>query len=124
MARPKVQAEWHQRTGYIPVTRAAYDLTREQGHYDKNPGQLIAIRQLLLNAPTRESRGIRMGEFAKIREIIEEELEAALDGTKPPKLALDNAADRGNALLRKFETAHKVGVDPAVPGRTKRGAKK
>ena len=120
LAQPKVQAEWHQRTGYIPVTRAAYDLTREQGYYDKNPGQLIAIRQLLLNAPTRESRGIRMGEFAKIREIIEEELEAAFDGTKPPKLALDNAADRGNALLRKFEAAHKIGVDPGVPQRTKR----
>jgi sn-glycerol 3-phosphate transport system substrate-binding protein len=120
LAQPKVQAEWHQRTGYIPVTRAAYDLTREQGYYDKNPGQLIAIRQLLLNAPTKESRGIRMGEFAKIREIIEEELEAALDGTKPPKLALDNAADRGNALLRKFEAAHKIGVDPGVPERAKR----
>ena len=123
LARPKVQAEWHQRTGYVPVTRAAYDLTREQGYYNTNPGQLIAIRQLLLNAPTRESRGIRMGEFAKIREIIEEELEAALEGTKPPKLALDNAADRGNALLRKFETAHKVGVDPAVPERTRRSTK-
>src|SRR6185503_18255558 len=93
-----------------------------QGYYDKNPGQLIVIRQLLLNAPTRESRGIRMGEFAKIREIIEEELEAALEGTKPPKLALDNAADRGNALLRKFEAAHKVGVDPGVPERAKRKA--
>ena len=120
LAQPKVQAEWHQRTGYVPVTRAAYDLSREQGYYDKHPGQLIAIRQLLLNAPTRESRGIRLGEFAKIREIIEEELEAALDGTKPPKLALDNAADRGNTLLRKFEAAHKVGVDPGVPERTKR----
>ena len=120
LAQPKVQAEWHQRTGYVPVTRAAYDLTRDEGFYDRNPGQGIAIRQLLLNAPTKESRGIRMGEFAKIREIIEEELEAALDGTKPPKLALDNAADRGNALLRKFEAAHKVGVEPGVPQRTKR----
>ena len=124
LARPTVQAEWHQRTGYIPVTRAAYDLTREQGYYNTHPGQLIAISQLLLNTPTRESRGIRMGEFAKIREIVEEELEAALDGTKPPKLALDNAAERGNALLRKFEAAHKVGVDPGVPERTKRKTKK
>jgi sn-glycerol 3-phosphate transport system substrate-binding protein len=122
LAQPKVQAEWHQRTGYIPVTRAAFDLTREQGYYAKHPGQEIAIRQLLLNAPTKESRGIRMGEFAKIREIIEEELERALDGTKPPKLALDNAAERGNALLRKFESAHKLGVDPGVPERTKRKA--
>ena len=24
LARPEIQAEWHQRTGYVPVTRAAY----------------------------------------------------------------------------------------------------
>jgi sn-glycerol 3-phosphate transport system substrate-binding protein len=124
LAQPKVQAEWHQRTGYMPVTRAAYELSREQGYYDLHPGQLIAIRQLLLNAPTRESRGIRIGEFAKIREIIEEELETVWDGTKPPKLALDNAAERGNVLLRKFETAYRLGAQPAVPARSARKTKK
>ena len=124
LAQPKVQAEWHQRTGYVPVTRAAYELTREQGFYAVHPGQGIAVRQLLLNSPTRESRGIRIGEFAKIREIIEEELEAVWDGTKPPKLALDNAAERGNELLRRFEAAHRAGAEPGVPARTARRAKK
>ena len=124
LAQPKVQAEWHQRTGYVPVTRAAYDLTREQRYYDAHPGQAIAIQQLLLNAPTRESRGIRIGEFAKIREILEEELEAVWEGTKPPKLALDNAAERGNELLRKFEAAHRAGAEPGVPPRTSRRPKK
>jgi sn-glycerol 3-phosphate transport system substrate-binding protein len=120
LEQPKVQAEWHQKTGYIPVTRAAYDLTKEQGYYDVHPGQSIAIRQLLLNAPTRESRGIRIGEFAKIREIIDEELESVWEGKKPPKLALDLAAERGNQLLRKFEAANRSGVEPAVPARTAR----
>ncbi len=124
LARPQVQAEWHQRTGYVPVTRAAYELTRDQGFYAVHPGQEIAIRQLLLNSPTRESRGIRIGEFQKIREIIEEELESVWDGKKPPKLALDNAAERGNELLRKFELAHRGGVEPEVPARTSRRAKK
>jgi sn-glycerol 3-phosphate transport system substrate-binding protein len=123
LAQPKVQAEWHQRTGYVPVTRAAYDLTKGAGYYAARPGQAIAIEQLLLNAPTRESRGIRIGEFAKIREILEEELETVWDGTKPPKLALDNAAERGNELLRKFEAAHKAGTEPGVPKRTARRKK-
>lgn len=120
LARPQAQAEWHQRTGYVPVTRAAYELTRTQGYYAAHPGQEIAIRQLLLNNPTRESRGIRLGEFQKIREIIEQELEAVWEGTKPPKLALDNAAERGNELLRKFELAQRAGIEPAVPKRTAR----
>lgn len=125
LAKPEVQAEWHQKTGYVPVTRAAFELTRKQGFYAARPGQEIAIRQLLLNVPTRESRGIRIGEFSKIRTIIEEELETVWDGRKPPKLALDNAADRGNQLLRHFEAQHRIGLEPAVPGRTpRRPAKK
>jgi sn-glycerol 3-phosphate transport system substrate-binding protein len=124
LARPEVQAEWHQRTGYVPVTHAAYEYTQKQGFYDVHPGQRIAIQQLLLNAPSRESRGIRLGEFPKIREILEEELEKVWDGSVPPKLALDNAAERGNTLLRKFEQANRGGVEPGVPVRTKRRAAK
>jgi len=124
LAKPEVQAEWHQRTGYVPVTRAAYDLTRTQGYYAVRPGQEIAIRQLLLQAPTRESRGIRIGEFQKIRQIIEEELEAVWEAGKPPKLALDHAAERGNALLRKFERDSLAGVEARVPVRSARRPKK
>ena len=113
LARPEVQAEWHQRTGYVPVTRAAYELTAQKGFYKENPGHEIAIRQLLLNQPTRESRGIRLGEFPEIRAIIEEELEAVWEGKVPPKLALDRAAERGNLLLRKFEREHR-GTSPAA----------
>ena len=47
LARPEIQAEWHQRTGYVPVTRAAYEHTRKQGFYGVHPGQEIALKQLL-----------------------------------------------------------------------------
>jgi len=121
LARPEVQAEWHQRTGYVPVTRAAYELTARQGFYRDNPGHEIAIHQLLLHDPTRESRGIRLGNFQRIRLILEEELEGVWDGQVAPKLALDRAAERGDLLLREFEKAHRAGVEPAVPKRVPRG---
>ena len=108
LARPEVQAEWHQRTGYVPVTRAAYELTAQKGYYKEHPGSEIAIKQLLLNQPTRESRGIRLGEFPAIRAILEEELETVWEGKAPPKLALDRAAERGNVLLRRFEAANRI----------------
>lgn len=107
LARPEVQADWHQSTGYVPVTRAAYELTAQKGFYRDNPGHEIAIRQLLLNAPTRESRGIRLGEFPAIRAILEEELEPVWEGKVPPKLALDRAVERGDKLLRAFESSHR-----------------
>ena len=29
--------DWHTTTGYVPITQAAYELTRKSGFYDKNP---------------------------------------------------------------------------------------
>src|SRR5262249_55990488 len=46
LSRPGVQAWWHQNTGYVPITRKAYDLSRAQGFYDRNPGADIAVEQL------------------------------------------------------------------------------
>jgi len=121
LTRPEVQAEWHQRTGYVPVTQAAYELTQRNGFYKANPGYEIAIRQLLLVHPTRESRGIRLGPFPQIRAILEEELEGVWDGKVPPKLALDRAAERGDVLLRQFESEYRSGAEPEVPHRVPRG---
>ena len=43
LTKPENAAEWHQKTGYLPITTAAYDLTRQQGFYDKNPGADIVF---------------------------------------------------------------------------------
>jgi sn-glycerol 3-phosphate transport system substrate-binding protein len=123
LARPEVQAEWHQRTGYVPVTRAAYERTAQSGFYKENPGHEIAIRQLMLNHPSRESRGIRLGEFQQIRAILEEELEGVWEGKVAPKLALDRAAERGDLLLRGFEKEHRSGHEPGIPARATRGSR-
>jgi sn-glycerol 3-phosphate transport system substrate-binding protein len=105
LSRPEVQAAWHQNTGYLPVTRAAFDLTRAQGFYDRNPGTAISIEQVTLHPPTENSRGIRLGSFVLIRDAIEDELELVFAGRKSPQQALDTAVERGNKLLRQFERA-------------------
>jgi len=107
LSQPEVQADWHQSTGYVPITLAAYELTRKQGYYDKNPGADIAVKQLTNKAPTSNSKGLRFGNFVQGREAIEEEIESALTGKKEPKAALDEAVRRGNEILRKFEAANK-----------------
>ncbi|MEK7361677.1 MAG: sn-glycerol-3-phosphate ABC transporter substrate-binding protein UgpB [Pseudomonadota bacterium] len=109
MSSPEVQAEWHQKTGYVPITKAAYELTKKQGFYEANPGTDVAIQQLLLKNPTKDSKGIRLGNFVQIRGIIDEELESVWAQKKGPKQALDDAVERGNAELRKFERANKGG---------------
>jgi sn-glycerol 3-phosphate transport system substrate-binding protein len=106
LSSPEVQSWWHQETGYVPITTPAYELSRQQGFYDKNPGTDTAIQQLSLNEPTPNSRGLRFGSFVQVRDIINEEMEAIWNGSKTADQALDDAAGRGNRLLRKFEKAN------------------
>src|SRR5580692_2589181 len=106
LSKPEVQARWHQNTGYLPVTRAAFELSRAQGFYERNPGAAISIEQITLNAPTENSRGVRLGSFVLIRDIIDDELEQAFSGKKTAQAALDSAVARGNRLLRQFESAN------------------
>lgn len=106
LSKPEIQAAWHQNTGYLPITRAAFDLTRAQGFYDRNPGTAISIEQMTLKPPTENSRGLRLGSFVLIRDAIDDELEQAFSGKKPAQAALDSAVERGNRLLRQFERAN------------------
>jgi sn-glycerol 3-phosphate transport system substrate-binding protein len=105
LSKPEVQAAWHQNTGYLPITRAAFDLTRAQGFYDRNPGASISIEQITLKPPTENSKGLRLGSFTLIRDAIDEELEQAFSGKKTAQAAMDSAVERGNRLLRQFERA-------------------
>ena len=102
ISSPEIQAASHQRTGYLPITREAYSLSRRQGFYDTHPETEIAIKQITLHRPTEFSRGVRLGNFVQIRDVIDEELEAVWAGKRDAKTALDNAVARGNELLRKF----------------------
>lgn len=106
LSSPEVQADWHQFTGYLPITRAAYELTEQQGFYAENPGTDVAIQQMTLNPPTENSLGLRFGNFVQVRDIINAELEAVWSGDKSAQEALDNAVARGNDLLRRFEQAN------------------
>jgi sn-glycerol 3-phosphate transport system substrate-binding protein len=105
LSQPGVQAAWHQHTGYLPITRAAFELTRAQGFYEHNPGAEISFEQIALHPPTENSKGIRLGSFVLIRGVIEDELEQAFAGKKGAQAALESAVERGNKLLRQFERA-------------------
>ena len=107
LSRPEIQMEWHKDTGYVPITYAAYELTRKSGFYQQNPGAEVAIKMLTNKPPTANSKGLRFGNFVQGREVIEEEMEGVFSGKKDAKSALDEAVKRGNEILRKFEAANK-----------------
>ncbi|GIX23359.1 MULTISPECIES: sn-glycerol-3-phosphate ABC transporter substrate-binding protein UgpB [Caldimonas] len=106
LSKPEVAAKSHQRTGYLPVTKAAYELTEKSGFYKQNPGTDVSVEQMIRKT-TDKSRGIRLGNFVQIRTINDEELEQVWAGRKTAKQALDDAVRRGNEQLERFERANK-----------------
>ena len=106
LSQTKVQAASHQRTGYLPITLAAYDLTDKSGFYKDHPGTDVAVQQMIRKT-TDKSRGIRLGNYVQIRTIEDEEFENIWAGKQTAKEALHNMVTRGNEQLVRFEKAHK-----------------
>jgi sn-glycerol 3-phosphate transport system substrate-binding protein len=107
LSSPEVQSASHKRTGYLPITTAAFQLTEKSGFYKEYPGTDVAVTQMIRKT-TDKSRGIRLGNFVQIRTIVDEETEQIWTGKKAPKQALDDAIRRGNEQLERFEKANKL----------------
>ena len=107
LSQPEIQAKWHEQTGYVPITYAAVELVKKSGYYDKVPGADIAVKQLTFKPPTANSKGLRFGNYVQGRDVIEQEIEAALAGKKSAQAAMDDAVKRGNEILRKFQATVK-----------------
>ena len=107
LSKPEIQMDWHTSTGYVPITMAAYEMTRKSGYYEKNPGADMAVKQLNNKPPTANSKGLRFGNYVQGREVFEEEMESVFAGKKDAKTALDDAVKRGNEILRKFQATNK-----------------
>ena len=108
LGKPENDALWHQHTGYVPVTLAGYELSRQQGFYTKNPGADLPAKQLTRGTVTENSKGLRLGRLVEIRNIIQEELEKALQGGQTAQAAMDSAVTRGNKVLREFQKSIKA----------------
>ena len=107
LSKADVAAASHQRTGYLPVTKPAFELTDKSGFYKQNPGTDVAVTQMIRKT-TDKSRGIRLGNFVQIRTILDEELEQVWAGKKSAKEALDTAVQRGNEQLERFQKSSKL----------------
>ena len=106
LSKPEVDARSHQRTGYLPLTPASFEMTDKSGFYKQNPGTDVSVNQMIRKT-TDKSRGIRLGNFVQIRTINDEELEQVWAGRKSAKEALDNAVRRGNEQLERFQRANR-----------------
>jgi sn-glycerol 3-phosphate transport system substrate-binding protein len=107
LAQNEMQELWHMETGYFPITVPAYESLKSKGYFEQNPYQEVGIKQMTRRDPTKNSRGLRLGYFVQIRNIINEEMELIWNGSKSPQEAMDSAVSRSNDQLREFEKTYK-----------------
>ena len=101
LSQTDIQARLHQVSGYLPVTLAAYEKTKADGFYEKNPAREIPIKQMMGKAPTENSKGVRLPNLPQVRDIMNEEYENMLAGKQTAQQALDNVVTRGNAAIKE-----------------------
>ncbi len=101
LTSPEVQKYYHQATGYVAITKAAYELAKAEGYYEKTPVAEVGIKQLML--PSGEwSKGYRLGFYPQIRSIMEREYNRIFAGETSVKQAFETIEKEGNDLLTRF----------------------
>ena len=108
LSQPEIQAQWHQETGYLPITMAAYEHHEEVRLLRQEPGH----RRLRRADDRQDDQATRaacaLGNFVQIRDVIEEELEAVLGRQEDREGGgWTTAAKRGNEIIDRFAKANK-----------------
>ena len=93
---PEVQIELTLAGGYLPMTPVARAAAGSKLLKADLAGLKAASAELLGRA---SSPTVRVSQIERVRTIVEEELETVWANKKPAKEALDNAVQRGNAVL-------------------------
>lgn len=98
MTSPEQAAAWSIATGYMGVSPAAYETDALQAYTAEFPPALVARNQLE-NAVAEFSTF----ETARVREGLNNAIQAALTGTATPEAALSEAQEAAERLLRAYQ---------------------
>ena len=101
LTSPEVQKYYHQATGYVAITKAAYELAKSEGYYEKTPVAEVGIKQLMLQSGDW-SKGYRLGFYPQIRTIMEREYNRIFSGETTVSQAFETIEKEGNDLLTRF----------------------
>jgi sn-glycerol 3-phosphate transport system substrate-binding protein len=99
---PEQQAEWFAGSGQLPVSRSSVELPAAQGVVAQYPLFETALEQYMGVPANPASLGVILGPFPEVRKAIEDGVEEMLVGGKDPTQALEDAADRANQAIEKY----------------------
>lgn len=97
---PTIQALWHQKTGYLPITLSAYEATKQAGFYAQNQATHIAVRSVMRRKPTPYTYGVRLPHYIQVRDRIIDGLESVFAGSVDVAEGLAQTVDAANKMLK------------------------
>lgn len=98
LAKPVVAAEWHQKTGYMPLTDAAYRAA-DVSFYNRYPGARQLVDQMS-SGNSKKSAGFDVRNYPRILVLLNQAFDQALSDQTPPMTALMNAKAEAAKLMR------------------------
>lgn len=102
LCSPKVQSFWQKKTGYISVVRHKYlpnIAVEHQNKYDEN----MKNTQDFVISREKKYKGIRLGNYMQIRDLVERQLEAVFAGYSNVIDSLEIAEMESNMMLKRFK---------------------
>ena len=92
-----MEADWSQKTGFLPLTEAAYRAS-DVSYYKGIPGAEGVVREMAA-VPAQYTRGFRLNNYYAVSRVLDEELDDVWSGKKPPKQGLDDGVSRASLLM-------------------------
>lgn len=95
---------WHKGTGYFPATNTAYEKLKAEGWFEEEPNHATAFDQIMGGADTPASRGVLLGNFVQIRDIVGAAIEDVVVNGVDPTEALTKATNETNQVLQDYKS--------------------
>lgn len=99
LSQPKQAADWFRRTGFLPLTKQAFENTEKS--YYKNLGDWQSLVAVYATKPALTSRGFRIKNYPEIRAMFHQKLDSAFNGKQPAVTALKSASSEAGKLMRQ-----------------------
>lgn len=97
LAEPAQATEWYQKTGFLPLTKQAFDNTDDR--YYGPIGEWKSLVAVYNQKPEATTRGFKVHNYHLIRALFNQTLDEALNGQKTAITALEEAATQANKLM-------------------------
>ena len=97
LAKPVIAANWHQKTGFLPLTDAAFRAA-DVSFYNRIPGAQSVVQSLKQSAGKNSAEGFRMRNYREVEKVLNKEWLLALDGQVSAMTALNTAKDQAIIL--------------------------